>query len=166
MSKKSKILVSLLVLVLAAGAIGYFSLFGKDAQPGPEASPGTVSQEPSFAPVQPGPSATTATASPGTSSPSPASDLKADPRSAVAGLVEARFNNDESRARQYGSEAAVRQIYSFPPFNIREATVSCSEQGNKATCSVSSPAAGGSMIMALSRTTTSWRVEQIEPVID
>lgn len=167
MSKKTKILISLTAIVLAIGGISYFSFARESDKPGSGVSTGSESHGPTATPSQQVSVTGTPTAPPSTADPAPpSSDSSGGPNAALAGLVDARFNNDESRARQFGSDVAVRQIYSFPRFNIREATVSCSEQGDKATCSVSSPAAGGSMIVSLSKSTAGWRVEQIEPVID
>lgn len=167
MSSKSKILTSLATVALVIGGLAYFSLAREGDQPGSGAGGGIASQDPA-ATASPAQSPNgTPTATPSTAGPTPPSaDPNEDPKAAVIGLVDARFTNDESKARQFGSDIAVRQIYSFPRFNIREATVSCSAQGNAATCSVSSPAAGGSMIISLSKTPGGWRVEQIEPVID
>lgn len=166
MSKTHKVVISLAAATLALGGVAYFAFAREGAQSGPDVGPKAGSPSPAITAASPTVDAGTPTAPPSTASSASAPDLKAGPKAAVVGLIDARFNNDEAKARQFGSDAAVRQIYSFPAFNIREATVSCSEQGEKATCSVSSPAAGGSMIVGLAKTSTGWKVQQIEPVID
>lgn len=167
MTKKSKLLISLTGMLLVMAGIGYFVIVREEGKPDHPSGSNATSQSPAPAASPTASAYTTPTASPGTAGPEPPpTSSNVGPKAAVTGLVDARFNNDESKARQFGSDIAVRQIYSFPRFNAREASISCSEQGDKATCSVSSPAAGGSMIVSLLKTTSGWRVEQIEPVID
>lgn len=166
MSTNNKIFVTLAALALAAGGVAYFSLARPGRQSDPVVDSGVHTPQPVSTAPSPEQGMSTPATRPGATELPPLPGAANDPASTVAALIDARFNNDEAKAKQAGSDDAVRQIYSFPPFNAREASVACSEQGSKATCSVSAPAAGGSMIVSLSKTTAGWRVEQIEPVID
>lgn len=166
MTTKKTLFIALAAAVLLATGVGYFALTRDGSAPTSGPVPdGSIAGGPpksSATPAQDSTPTVVASAT-GSTRPSSSGDGAKD---SVVGLVDARSRNDEAAARRYGSETAVKQIYSFPPFNPREATIACSEQGAKATCTLSAPAAGGSMILSLSRGGGGWVVDSIEPVID
>lgn len=164
MTTNKRALLTIFVVAIAATAAGVALFVASARSPeesigaDPAITPSVARSTPPERPVQL--PATSAGASPTKS----AND--SDPKSTVVALVDARFKNDEVSARRHGSETAVRQIFSFPPFNPHEALIACGAEDSKATCTLSAPAAGGSMILSLEKVDDSWKVSLIEPVID